>query len=182
MSTNSIWVSISCADLAMARDLVEPRVGHRDPADIGLDRAERIIGRLRRRGFGQRIEKRRFADVRQADDAAAKAHDLSESLSSLRAERSNPRLDRMRALDQAWVLAMTGLRRALGEIEADAQPLAPAGPRQHFVPQPAFPHQQQARTRLDGDEGVWRRGGAAIISGRRGSSKRIAPEPVGTST
>ena len=57
-----------------AGDLVEPLVGHRDAADIGLDRAEGIIGRLRRGGFGQRIEKGRFADVRQADDAAAKAH------------------------------------------------------------------------------------------------------------
>ena len=58
-------------------DLVEPRIGHRDPADIGLDRAEWIIGRLRRGGLGQRIEKGRFADVRQADNAAAEAHDYS---------------------------------------------------------------------------------------------------------
>ena len=77
MSTNSIWVSISCADLAIARDLVEPRVGHGDAADVGLDRAERIVRRLRRRGLGQGIEKRRFADVRQADDAAAEAHGFS---------------------------------------------------------------------------------------------------------
>ena len=81
MSTNSIWVSISCADLAMSRDLVEALVGHRDAADVRFDRAERIIRRLRRRSFGQRIEERRFADVRQADDAAAKAHEFSESLS-----------------------------------------------------------------------------------------------------
>ena len=76
MSTNSIWVSISCADLAISRDPVEARVGDRDAADVGLDRAERIIRRLRRGGLGQRIEKRRFADVRQADDAAAEAHDV----------------------------------------------------------------------------------------------------------
>ena len=73
MSTNSIWVSISCADLAMRGDRVEPLVGHGDAADVGLDRAERIVRRLRRCRFGQSVEKRRFADVRQADDAAAKA-------------------------------------------------------------------------------------------------------------
>ena len=60
-------------DLGRAGDrgeLVEPRVGDRDLADIGLDRAEGIIGRLRRLRFGQRVEKGRLADVRQADDAA----------------------------------------------------------------------------------------------------------------
>ena len=61
-------------------DPVEARVGHRDAADIGLDRAEGIICRLRRGGLGQGIEKRRFADVRQADDAAAETHDFSNSI------------------------------------------------------------------------------------------------------
>ena len=37
---------------------LEPRIGHRHFADIRLDGAERIIGRLRRRRFGQRIEER----------------------------------------------------------------------------------------------------------------------------
>ena len=40
------------------RNLLQPRIGHRDLADIGLDRAKRIIGRLRRLCFGQCIEKR----------------------------------------------------------------------------------------------------------------------------
>ena len=57
-------------------DLVEPFVGHRDAADVGFDRAERIVRRLGRGSFGQSIEKRRFADIRQADDAAAEAHDF----------------------------------------------------------------------------------------------------------
>jgi hypothetical protein len=52
----------------------DPQVGHRHVADIGLDGAERIIGRLRGRRLSQRIEKRRLADVRQADDAAFEAH------------------------------------------------------------------------------------------------------------
>ena len=38
------------------RDFAEPRVGNRDLPDIGLDRAERIIRRLRRLRLGQRIE------------------------------------------------------------------------------------------------------------------------------
>ncbi len=53
---------------------LQPPIGHRDFADIRLDGAERIIRRLRRRGFGQRIEERRLADIRQADDAAFEAH------------------------------------------------------------------------------------------------------------
>ena len=36
------------AELAMRGQLVEPRIGHGDAADIGLDGAERIVGRLRR--------------------------------------------------------------------------------------------------------------------------------------
>ena len=66
-------------DLGRAGDggkLVEARIGDRDLADIGLDRAEGIIGRLRRLRLGQSIEKRRFADIRQADDAAAEAHGI----------------------------------------------------------------------------------------------------------
>ena len=64
-------------DLGRFRELrqrVEPRIGHRDLADIRLDGAERIVRRLRRRGRGQRIEERRLADIRQADDAAFETH------------------------------------------------------------------------------------------------------------
>ena len=57
------------------RQHVKPRIGHGDIADIRLDRAERIIRRLRRRRLRQRVEKRRFADIRQTDDAAFKAHE-----------------------------------------------------------------------------------------------------------
>ena len=65
--------------LRRLRDLGEPaqaRIGNRDAADIGLDRAEWIIGRLRRRRFGQRIEQGGLADIRQPDDPATKAHEL----------------------------------------------------------------------------------------------------------
>ena len=71
-------------------DLVEPLVGHGDAADIRLDRAERIVRRLRRGGLGQSVEKRRFADIRQADDAAAEAHQpaSARSIQSVRPSRS----------------------------------------------------------------------------------------------
>ena len=45
------------------------RVGHFHNAHIGLDGAERIIGRLDAR-LGQGVEKGGFSDVGQADDAA----------------------------------------------------------------------------------------------------------------
>ena len=52
----------------------EPLVGHRDPPDIGLDRAERVICRLGRFGRGQGVEEGGLADIGQADDAAAETH------------------------------------------------------------------------------------------------------------
>ena len=57
-------------DLRYRCTVVEPRIGHRDLADIRLDGAERIIRRLRRRRLGQRVEQRRFADIGQPDDTA----------------------------------------------------------------------------------------------------------------
>ena len=65
-------------DLLRAGDLgqhVETGIGHRDLADVGLDGAERIVGRLRRRGLRQRVEERRLADIGQADDAAFETHE-----------------------------------------------------------------------------------------------------------
>ena len=71
MSTKVSRVGMICAELADLREHVEPRIGHRDLADIRLDGAERIVRRLRRRRLRQRVEERRLADIRQADDAAA---------------------------------------------------------------------------------------------------------------
>ena len=56
---------------------IEPRIRHGYPAGIGFDRAEGIIGRRSRSRFGQRVEQRRFADIRQADNAAIEAHGLN---------------------------------------------------------------------------------------------------------
>ena len=64
-------------DLRRFRDAgerVEPRIGNGDLADIRLDGAERIVGRLRRRRFRQRIEQRRLADIGQPDDTAFESH------------------------------------------------------------------------------------------------------------
>ncbi len=47
----------------------QPLVGHGDDAYVGLDRAEREIGRLRL-GVRQTVEQGRLADVRQPYDAA----------------------------------------------------------------------------------------------------------------
>ena len=63
--------------LGELRQLVEARIGHRDLADIRLDGAERIVRRLRRRGRGQRVEQRRLADIRQADNSAFESHGRS---------------------------------------------------------------------------------------------------------
>jgi hypothetical protein len=71
-------------DLGRLGDLrqpVEPRVGHGNLADVGLDRAKGIVGRLGCLRLGKRIEEGRFADVRQADDAAAEAHGKVVSIS-----------------------------------------------------------------------------------------------------
>ena len=70
--------------LAELRELVEARIGHRHPADVRLDGAERIVRGLRRRGPRQRVEEGRLADVRQADDAAAETHEV---LSDFRVSR-----------------------------------------------------------------------------------------------
>ena len=47
----------------------QPLVGHGDDAHVGLDGAEGEVGRL---GLcvGEAVEKRRFADIGQSDDAA----------------------------------------------------------------------------------------------------------------
>ena len=57
-----------------AGDLLQARIGHGDAADIRLDRAEGIIGRLRGRRLGQRIEQGGLADIRQPDNPATKTH------------------------------------------------------------------------------------------------------------
>ena len=49
-------------------------IGYRDPPDIRLARRERIFRRLCRLRRGQRVEQRRFPDIRQADNTAVKTH------------------------------------------------------------------------------------------------------------
>ena len=62
------------------RQLIQPRIGHRHDAYIGIDRAEGIVLRCDL-SARQRIEERRLADVRQTDDAAFDAHCLLEVIS-----------------------------------------------------------------------------------------------------
>ena len=53
--------------LVHLREIVQPRVRHGDNADVRLDRAERVVRRLRP-GVRQRIEKRALAHVGQTHD------------------------------------------------------------------------------------------------------------------
>ena len=52
----------------MLGEHAEPRVGHADHADVGLDRGERVV-RREDVVLGQGVEQRGLADVGQADDA-----------------------------------------------------------------------------------------------------------------
>ena len=56
------------------RQLLQPRVGQLDDADVRLDGAERIV-LGRDAGLGEGIEEGGLADVRQAHDAAFEAHE-----------------------------------------------------------------------------------------------------------
>lgn len=49
-------------------------VGHADHAGVRIDRAERIVGRLRRLRHRQRIENGALTDIRQAHDPTIKTH------------------------------------------------------------------------------------------------------------
>ena len=82
ISTKVSRVGMICAGFGDGRELVEPRIGHRDLADIRLDGAERIVRRLRRRRLRQRIEQRRLADIGQPDDTAFESHFVLYILSS----------------------------------------------------------------------------------------------------
>ena len=60
--------------LADGGQLFQPFVRHGDLAHIGLDRAEGIVRGLRGLRLRESIEKRRLADIGQADDTAFETH------------------------------------------------------------------------------------------------------------
>ena len=76
MSTKEMRVGMISFDLPIGGELLQPRIGHRDLAGVRLDGAERIVGRLRGGRPRQCVEKRRFAHVGQANDAAFETHDV----------------------------------------------------------------------------------------------------------
>jgi ketosteroid isomerase-like protein len=129
-------------------NLVEPGVGYRDPADIGFDRAERIIGRLRRCRFRQRVEERRFANVGQADDTAAEAHAMGKLLAA-------------------------GLALAAFAVAPAAASVVPLTPEQIAMLKAREGFETQARNAL-GDPGLieelrdWRRNWGFILVGKQG--------------
>ena len=53
------------------RQRLEPAIGHHHHADIRVDRAKRIIGRLRLARAGQCIEQRGFTDIRQPNNTSS---------------------------------------------------------------------------------------------------------------
>ena len=58
----------------------QPRVGHGDDADVGVDGAERIVRRLRLARAGDGVEQGGLADVGQTDDSGSE-HPLRISFS-----------------------------------------------------------------------------------------------------
>ena len=78
--------------LEQRRERLEPRVGHRDDADVRLDGTERKIRRLGL-GRGQRVEERAFPDVREPNDAARKSHGASRRTAPLYPGRGRPSRD-----------------------------------------------------------------------------------------
>ena len=85
-------------------DLLQPLVRNRDAADVRLDRAEGIVGRLCSGSLGQRVEEGGLADVRQAHDAAFETHSLTPAVI---ARRVAPRRSSGAKLDCFASLAMT---------------------------------------------------------------------------
>ena len=60
-------------------DLFQPSVGNGNLAHVGLDRAERVVGRLRGLRFGKSVEQGGLADVGQPHDPAAESHNFMPS-------------------------------------------------------------------------------------------------------
>ena len=73
MSTNDTTAGTVFAELWILGQHVEPGVGQRDDADVGLDGGERVVGG-EHVVAGQRVEQGRLADVGQADDAEGEGH------------------------------------------------------------------------------------------------------------
>ena len=72
MSTNVTVAGTTRSLVVEVGQLLEAGIGHGHDADVGVDGGERVVG-----GqdvvVGQRVEERRLADVRQADDADREA-------------------------------------------------------------------------------------------------------------
>src|SRR5262245_28397875 len=66
--------------LPKRNQLVQPRIRHGDFANVRLDGAKWIVGRLGGRRLCKSIKECRLADVRQTDNAALKSHGLIVSL------------------------------------------------------------------------------------------------------
>ena len=86
MSTKEMRVGMISFEPAIGGQLLHARIRHGHFAGVRLDGAERIVGRLRRRRLGQRVEEGGLADIRQADDTAFEAHGFPCSLGMIFAQ------------------------------------------------------------------------------------------------
>src|SRR5258708_3496476 len=69
MSTNSMAAGTTTFGLGDFLEHIGPLVRHDDHADIGVDGAEGVVGRLRLPGAGEGVEEGGFAHIGQSDDA-----------------------------------------------------------------------------------------------------------------
>ncbi len=117
MSTKDRRVGMIWAELGDRGKLIEPRVGHGNFADVGLDGAEGIVRGFRGRGLGQGVEEGRFADVWQADDAAFESHEFLSIVSVVAGAPGHPTFEVFGKRALALGLAFAGrvaTRRARG--------------------------------------------------------------------
>ena len=78
MSVNVTVAGITFGGLKERSEPIEPRVGNRHDAGVGLDGGERVVPDSRA-CLGHGVEQRRLAGVGQADDADGEAQILSSS-------------------------------------------------------------------------------------------------------
>ena len=119
MSTNSICSGTRRSIPSVSPIAVEPLVRHRHDRDVRIDGRERILGRLRRRAR-ERVEERRLAGVRQADDA-----DLHRHLPT-RAARNAVALGMPRAALRGCRLEAREVRERVPSRRSNAKPRGPA--------------------------------------------------------
>ena len=73
--------------LAICLQDIQPRIGHGDDADVGIDRAKGIIRRLGFARAGDGVKQGGLADIRQTDDSSFQHKFSEETCSEIRLVR-----------------------------------------------------------------------------------------------